>query len=78
MNTRILSDDDILKAYYTGWDHENDIAFKLRQPNIYHTSLLQRAYDLGRSDYVLGDDFEELDYQTKEEILNNIKNDRLK
>lgn len=73
-----LSNDNLLETYYTGWDHENDIYLKLKRPNIYHDNLLQKAYDMGRSDYKLGDDIKELDYQTKEQILNRIKNDRLK
>jgi len=38
------------------------------------TTLLLRAYELGRGDAIIGDDVRSSDAQTDEQILNRIKN----
>lgn len=71
-----ISEEDkiILEVYTMGWndccsgDNTNCLAFK-------DSILLTRAYKIGWLDYLCGDDVSSLDYQTDEEILNNIKNE---
>lgn len=58
-------DDLLLKVYMQGFKDE------LKGKDI-HLQLL-RAYELGRTDAIIGDDVRSVDYQSNEEILKRIK-----
>jgi hypothetical protein len=58
----------LLKYYRKGW---NDCFGG--KPRKIKNKLLQRAYDIGWLDYIVGDDVSSVDLQTEEEILEKIK-----
>lgn len=62
--------DEILYFHYKlGWDEcPRNIQKEFDHP------MLKRAYNIGWSDYIIGDDVRSVDYQTKEQILRTIKN----
>lgn len=64
------SDDELLKYYRMGWNQRADNKKRKK----FNNELIQNAYDVGWLDFILGDDIRELDYQTDEERLKNIKN----
>lgn len=69
MDNQNKSISTILDIYMCGFRDELDGKFKqVQEPN----TLLFCAYDLGREDAIAGDDFEIIDYQTNDEILNRI------
>lgn len=59
----------LLKVYMQGLsDESNELA------EIGYSDLLsQKAYNLGRKDYIVGDELKSLDHQTDETILTRIK-----
>lgn len=59
----------LLKTYMCGFNDELDGRKRIWNPN----PLLLRAYNLGRSDAMIGDDLPSSDLQSNEEILNRIK-----
>lgn len=59
----------LLKTYICGFNDELDGRKRMWNPN----PLLLRAYNLGRSDAMIGDDLSSSDLQSNEEILNRIK-----
>lgn len=65
----MATDTELLQAYHQGWQNELHGITHIRHP----TCLLQKAYNYGCMDALLGDDVQGIDYQTDEEILNNIK-----
>lgn len=64
-----MTDEVLLTIYMWGFNDE------LRGENrVIPTSLLAtRAYEIGRTDALVGDDVRSVDLQTNEEILNRIK-----
>ena len=70
-----LSDEELIGIYNLGWYSEYHIANNTIESLIYDNPLIQKAYNIGRSDYKFGDDISELNYQTNEKILNKIKNE---
>lgn len=64
-----MTDEDLLTIYMWGF---ND---GLRGQNrVIPTNLLAtRAYEIGKTDALIGDDVSSVDLQTNEEILNRIK-----
>lgn len=68
-----MKDNVIWNAYIKGFKEENDIYAGKIKPHIYKSKLLQRAYNIGRDDYKIGDDVPGSDYRTKEQILKTIK-----
>jgi hypothetical protein len=63
-------DKQLLEIYMWGFNDELKGGEKMFNPN----PLLQRAYDLGRSDAIIGDDVRGVDQQTDGIILNRIRN----
>lgn len=61
----------LLETYMWGFNDELD-GKKTKMINL--NPLLLRAYKLGRTDAIVGDDVRSVDYQTNEEILSKIKN----
>lgn len=55
----------LLKVYMQGFKDE-------LKGKDFHSQLL-RAYNLGRTDAIIGDDVRSVDYQSNEEILKRIK-----
>lgn len=68
-----MSDTELLRIYMLGFDYELSYP-KNSPPHEFNDILKQRAYDIGRSDAIVGDDVSSNDNQTDEEILENIKN----
>lgn len=64
-----MTDEDLLTIYMWGFNDE------LRGQNrVIPTNLLAiRAYEIGKTDALIGDDVPSVDLQTNEEILNRIK-----
>lgn len=60
----------LLETYMWGFTDELDARKRVWNPN----PQLLRAYDLGRTDAIVGDELSSSDNQTDEEILNRIKN----
>lgn len=65
-------DKRLIHIYCKGWREENDVYMGVKEPAEYEDPLHQRAYDLGRSDYRVGDDVSSVDNKTEEQILNQI------
>ena len=59
----------LLETYMMGFNDELDNKEKQWNPN----PLLLKAYNMGRTDAIVGDDISSSDLQTQEEILNQIK-----
>lgn len=70
-----MEDQIILEAYNKGWLDENSIYTKKIEAYEYIEPILQRAYDIGREHFILGDDFPKYDLLKDEEILKIIKKD---
>jgi hypothetical protein len=64
------SDELLLQAYSLGFDLELD--GKASYVKFEHL-LISKAFNLGKSDALLGDDNTSLDYQSDEQILKRIK-----
>jgi hypothetical protein len=62
----------LLETYMWGFNDELKGCEKMFNPN----PLLQRAYDLGRMDAIVGDDVSSLDQQTDKMILNRIRSEQ--
>lgn len=69
MKKRKQTDKKLLMNYNQGWNDE----MNGKDKKFFNNSLLQRAYNIGRLDYVTGDDVESVDIQTNEQILKHIK-----
>jgi hypothetical protein len=63
-------DKHLLETYMCGFNDELNGREKMFNPN----PLLQRAYDLGRLDAIVGDDVRSVDQQSDRMILNRIRN----
>lgn len=63
------TDKKLLETYMIGFDDELEQATEKSFTN----SQLQKAYDLGRTDALLGDDISSVDNQTNGQILIRIK-----
>ena len=63
-----MDDKKLLEWYMMGWKDE---MFNFHRH--YIESTYKKAYQMGRADYVVGDDISTIDLQTEEEILNRIK-----
>lgn len=68
------TDQQLLEIYRLGWNDSLNSTKKKSYP----TKLLQRAYDLGVIDAIVGDDVSSIDFQTEAEILKSIKNQKIK
>ena len=66
-----MNDENILKIYMEGFNDELWSRVDQRKINC---NLDGRAYLLGASDALLGDDVRSIDYQSDEEILKRIRN----
>lgn len=66
-----MNDENILKIYIEGFNDELWSRVDQRKINC---NLDGRAYLLGASDALLGDDVMSVDYQSSEEILKRIRN----
>lgn len=64
------SDKELLRCYNLGW---NDCADGNKH-KVFRLKILQNAYDIGWSDFIVGDDVSSVDMQTHEQILERIKN----
>lgn len=64
----MLTDQEILKWYTKGWDDE-----MRGSTSVVPAGIAQIAYGAGALDAIVGDDVRSVDYQTEEEILENIK-----
>ena len=63
-------DKKLMEIYWAGWNDSGNNNPRFREfSGIEHT-----AYQLGWCDYIIGDDCRSVDYQTEEQILNQIKN----
>ena len=69
MEETIITDEQLLEVYMKGFV---DSLYNTH-PQPFETSLEQKAYQLGRIDALIGDEIEEHDYQTNEEILSQIR-----
>lgn len=64
-----MTDEDLLTIYMWGFNDELK-----GETRLIPTSLLAtRAYEIGKTDALVGDDVKGVDLQTDEEILNRIK-----
>lgn len=63
------TDYELLETYMIGFDYELEQATEKSFTN----SQLQKAYDLGRTDALLGDELSSVDNQTNGQILLRIK-----
>ena len=68
------ADETLLEFYKMGWEDCAD-GNKERQ---FEEQQLQRAYNIGWCDFIVGDDVKRVDMQTEKEILKHIKNYKLK
>ena len=59
----------VMEAYWRGWDEENDVYSKRIEAAVYDIPLLQRAYNIGRQHFMIGDDVTSIDNLTEEQIL---------
>ena len=64
-----ITDKQLLEMYMKGF---NDSLYNIF-PEYSHSSLETKAYYLGRIDAIIGDEIEEVDLETDEEILAKIK-----
>ena len=64
-----LPDDKLLEYYNLGWNDcaDGKTGKKIEEP------LLQRAYKIGRCDFIAGDDVSSVDLQTNEDIIRHIR-----
>jgi len=60
MNRKIL-----LEWYWKGWNDEANGSISETSENL----LERKAYIIGRTDYIVGDDVSSVDYQTEDEII---------
>lgn len=67
---RIPNDEKLLAIYMRGFNDELDN--KPLTENL--SGFLLKAYNLGKSDAIVGDDVMSLDYQSNEEIIKRIRN----
>ena len=66
---QLVSDNLFLEFYMNGFNDELS-----QKQNMNCTDpMLQRAYDFGRIDAIVGDDVRSVDHQSNEEILKQIK-----
>lgn len=59
-----------MDAYLKGF---NDCSGGIDHSSEYKTKYEQRAYIIGWSDYIVGDDVRSVDYQSDEQIIKRIK-----
>lgn len=64
----IIGDDLLLEFYKMGWEE----CFEGRKREIV-TPILQRAYNLGWDDYIIGDEVTSVDGKSNEEIISEIR-----
>ena len=64
-----VSDEHLLFAYMLGFNDELDSMSE----KIYANHIVQRAYNIGRSDALIGDDISSIDNQTNEEVISRIR-----
>jgi hypothetical protein len=69
-----ITDQDLLMAYYNGWNECPNHNSMIALLNPYTDPLLQRAYRFGWLDYILGDDMPSVDAHTPEQIIQQIRN----
>jgi hypothetical protein len=62
-------DADLLKIYMSGFNDELDGIPEKK----YEDKLSSRAYNLGRTNAIIGDDVRSVDYQSNEELLRQIR-----
>lgn len=65
-------DKKLLEIYFKGWTEENNVYMGKIEAAKYEDPLHQRAYDIGRMDYRIGDDVSSADNKSDQEILNEI------
>lgn len=68
-----MTDKNILKIYMEGFNNELAGTFDNKRVN---SNLDGKAYVMGSFDALHGDDIRSVDYQSNEEILKRIRNDR--
>ena len=65
----MIINEDLLKIYAKGFNDELEENLKID----FKEEIERRAYNLGRSHAIIGDDVRSVDYLTSKEILNLIK-----
>ena len=65
-----MNDKELLDTYMRGFNHELD--GKDVEPQ--ESKLLTRAYSLGRLDAIVGDECNDIDMRTNQQIVNAIRN----
>lgn len=69
LNLSKTTNEKLLKIYLQGFRDE----FEDRPEPQFSNDLEKTAYQLGRTDYKIGDDIPSFDYRSNEEILKEIK-----
>ena len=64
-----ITDKQLLEIYMKGFVD----SLHNKPPETHYSNLEQKAYFLGRIDAIIGDEIEEVDLETDEEILAKIK-----
>ena len=69
MEEMIITDEQLIEVYMKGFvDSLHDMP-----PQPFYSNLEQKAYFFGRIDAIIGDEIEEVDLESDQEILSKIK-----